>query len=255
MNRKEKLATGEYYHVYNRGVEKRRIFLGQKDYQRFEDLLFHYLLTNEKFTVNREKNAEELRNFKSQLSGRLSEATSEEPAADGRRQDGLRRGRLVNAYGNDVDGFKPPVALLTYILMPNHFHLLLKQLIDKGTTNYLHRIATSLTNYFNKKNERVGPLFQGAFKYKRVESEEQLLYLSKYIHRNPTESSQTKIAAVDDLLNYRWSSLPNYLSGSNDFLLKDPILGTFPSPAKYRQFVLEDYDETQTAAIDLLRLD
>lgn len=255
MNRKEKLVTGEYYHIYNRGVEKRRIFLGQNDYQRFEDILFHYILTDEKFTTNRERTAEELRKLKSRLSEATSEETSEEKGNDTRLQDNIYRGRLGD-IGDTTRSFQSPVAILAYVLMLNHFHLLLKQLIDKGITNYLHRIATSFTNYFNKKNERVGPLFQGAFKYKRVESEEQLIYLSKYIHRNPFESHRTKIATADDLLNYRWSSLPDYLAGDDSGLLsKDPILGNFSSPEKYRQFVLEDYDEKQAAAIDVLRLD
>lgn len=245
MNRKEKLVTGEYYHVYNRGVEKRRIFLGQKDYQRFEDLLFHYLLTDEKYS-DAKATADSLAKQTSQKVQSAPEAASGETSADEQRQINHQRGRL---------GFLAPVALIAYVLMPNHFHLLLKQLIDRGTTNYLHRVTTSLTNYFNKKNERVGPLLQGRFKYKRIESEEQLLYGSKYIHRNPVELGQTKTATADNLLNYRWSSLPDYLSGSNGFLLKDPVLGTFASPGKYRQFVFEDYDEKQTASLDVLRLD
>lgn len=225
MNRKEKLITGECYHIYNRGVEKRLIFPAKKDYHRFLDTLFHYLTTNEKYSDTNAPHANQQRNV--------------ETAA-------------LTKY--DLD-FKKRVELLAYCLMPNHFHLLLKQLVDGGITKYMHRITTSFTKFFNTKTERVGPLLQGRFKYKRIESEEQLLHVSKYIHRNPLESSRTKLTAADDLINYPWSSFAAYLSEDNFFILKDPVLGTFSSPEKYGEFVLEDYDEKQIATLDVLRLD
>ena len=225
MNRKEKLYTDQYYHVYNRGVEKRLIFLSNHDYSRFVDTLFHYLITNEKYTLT--------------LDSTKKSAESAEAASE-----------VVSEKG-----FVRPVELLAYCLKPNNFHLELKQRIDGGISRYIHRVVTSLTNYFNKKNERVGPLLQGRFKYKRIESEEQMIYVSKYIHRNPINPEEAQLTTTDNLLNYPWSSLPSYVSGQKDLLYKDSILVAFGSPNDYKQFVLENYDENQSESFKYLNLE
>ena len=79
----------------------------------------------------------------------------------------------------------PLVTFVSYVLMPNHFHLLVQQLTDDGISRLMKLLSDSYTRYFNTKNERVGPLLQGQFKAVRVESDEQLLHLSPYIHLNP----------------------------------------------------------------------
>ena len=79
---------------------------------------------------------------------------------------------------------KKIVAIGAYTLMPNHFHLLIKEISERGITEFMRKVTTAYTMYFNKKYERVGPLFQGAFKAEHVTRDEHLKYLYAYIHLN-----------------------------------------------------------------------
>ncbi len=127
-----------YYHVYNRGVEKREIFIDDRDYRMFLYFLKYYL---------------------------------EPPHPDDISQ---RRRSLFNQ-----------VQLLAFCLMPNHFHLLVKQQSADSITKLLRAISTSYVGYFNRRYKRIGGLFQGKYKAALVESDEYLLHLSRYIHLNP----------------------------------------------------------------------
>lgn len=93
--------------------------------------------------------------------------------------------------------------------MPNHFHLLLKQTKENGISKLVANFQNSYTRYFNLKNERVGPLFQGVFKALRVKTDEQLIHVSRYIHLNPYSSSVIK--SFEELKRYPWSSVEEYL--------------------------------------------
>ena len=136
--RKIKLITGECYHVYNRGVEKRSVFLDNFDHRRF-------LISLEE--LNQEG---PLLNFRRLIGARLQSSNDE-------------KNKLVD--------------IICYCLMPNHFHLIMKQLIDKGIPKFMHKIGTSYTNYFNKKYSRSGVLFQGAYKIKYIDGDAYLLHL------------------------------------------------------------------------------
>lgn len=140
-------VNGSYYHIYNRGVEKRKIFLDRWDYLRFLETLDFYR--------------------KSPTPMKLSD---------------FRRGvvKLKKAEKQ-----KEIIKILSYCLMPNHFHLLVHQLQDGGISKFISQLSNSFTKYFNTKHKRVGPLFQGTFKAKIIENDEYLLQVSKYIHRNP----------------------------------------------------------------------
>jgi len=130
------------------------------------------------------------------------------------------------------------VDIVSYCLMPNHFHFLLKQNEDNGIMNFIRKSTNSYAKYFNIKRKRKGPLFEGKFKAVRVESNEQLLHLTRYIHLNPL------IGYVTDNLNiYRWSSYPEYLGNSElQICSKDIILDQFKSPKDYEGFVLDHVD-------------
>lgn len=141
------LVNDCYYHIYNRGVEKRDVFLDKRDYWRFLETLNYYRLTPQPM--------------------KLSD---------------FRRSSIKS---QKIDNQTEIIQIFCYCLMPNHFHLLLKQTSDSGITQFLRKAADSYTRYFNTKYDRVGPLFQGTFKAKLIESDEYLLQLSKYIHRNP----------------------------------------------------------------------
>ena len=98
------------------------------------------------------------------------------------------------------------VSVLSFCLMPNHFHLVVKQRKENGIKNYLANISNSYTKFFNTKHDRVGPLLQGTFKAVWIETDEQLLHVVRYIHLNPVEAG-----IVQAPENYLWSSYPAYL--------------------------------------------
>lgn len=190
------LVTNEIYHVFNRGVEKRNIFLGKREYEHFIDTLKHYRQIPKK---------------------KLS-----------------RRGKTLSGQRESDRS----VEILGYCLMPNHFHLLLKQVSDGGISHFMRKSANSYTRYFNIKNDRVGPLFQGSFKAVRVETDEQLLHVSRYIHLNPLVSG-----LVRGLKNYKWTSYPVYIGEKDsDLVANKEILSHFSSNKDYEEFVLDQVE-------------
>lgn len=125
------------------------------------------------------------------------------------------------------------VNLVCYCLMPNHFHFLLQQLRDSGLTEFVSKLSNSYTKYFNTKNQRAGPIFQGEFKAVHIESDEQLVHLSRYIHLNPVVDYVAK-----DLNSYPWSSYGEYLGlTSAKTCAKAVILDQFPGPQNHAEFV------------------
>lgn len=127
------------------------------------------------------------------------------------------------------------VKIIAFCLMPNHFHLLMKQEKDGGTSRFISNFCNSYSKYFNKKHARVGPLFQGAFKAVRVETDEQLIHLSRYIHLNPVSSF---IIKEDELDTYPLSSLPEYLGKVEEGISDSQgILSHFKNRQDYRKFV------------------
>ncbi len=151
MQRHIEFSEDEYYHAYNRGVEKRDIFLDDSDRERFLMLLY---LCNGTKAIN-------IRTLKVQ---------------------GLTFEEFFHVERNGQ-----LTMIGAYCLMPNHFHLLLKEHKELGISEFMHKLMTSYTMYFNKKYKRVGPLFQGAFKAEHADSDEYLLYLYSYIHLNPVK--------------------------------------------------------------------
>ena len=116
--------------------------------------------------------------------------------------------------------------------MPNHFHFLIKQIKDKGIQIFLSNLSNSYTRYFNTKHPRVGPLLQGKYQSVLIESENQLIHTSRYIHLNPVVSGLVK-----NLDSYPWSSFNEYITGKEIICSIQQILDLFPSPKKYKEFV------------------
>ncbi|MFH1978862.1 MAG: transposase [Patescibacteria group bacterium] len=187
-------VNGHFYHVFNRGVDKRDVFLEDTDYWRF---LFDVKEFND---VNSTINI-------------------------------LRR---LNKEALDPVDKDPLVEVICYCLMPNHFHLVLKQLKDGGISKFMQKIGIGYTNYFNQKNERSGVLFQGKFKAILVDKDNYLNYLIQYIHLNPLdliepgwkkEGLKNWRKAKAFLEVYRWADCKNY--DKYDSLLKECNLGSF----------------------------
>lgn len=129
------------------------------------------------------------------------------------------------------------VDIVCYCLMPNHFHFMLRQKRENGITEFVSKVSNSYTKYFNIKNKRVGPLLQGEFRSVYVESNEQLLHLSRYIHLNPLIGYVTK-----ELREYKWSSYPEYLGLNGSICSKEMVLEQFKSARDYEQFVLDQVE-------------
>lgn len=205
-SRKIYLKNG-FYHLYNRGVEKRIIFLDKQDYSVFLSYLKEYL--NPKDEVELYKKIED---------PNISYIE---------RDKYLKLLRLNNFFGE--------ITLLAYSLMPNHFHLLVKQNQINSIDKFMNSIGTRYSMYFNKKYHRVGGLYQGVYKAVLVESDEQLLHLSRYIH------SQSLALQGEALQEKQPSSCGDYLGlRKTEWLHSNEILSFFseniPS-LTYKSFV------------------
>lgn len=141
------------------------------------------------------------------------------------------------------------VDILAYCLMPNHFHLLLKQKVDNGIQKFISDTINSLTRYCNLRLERKGPLFLPKFKAERIHTNEQLLHVSRYIHLNPYSSGVVKTS--DKLLAYPWSSFPEYIREEREVI--DPLISPSELLAfydgereEYKDFVLSNAEYQKT---------
>lgn len=204
-NRKLVFSNDYLYHVFNRGVERRVVFNDKREFNRALDLIKFYRFTN--------------------LPIRFSQLQLLEKE---------KRHKILSSLNKN----KCLIEIIAFCLMPNHFHFLLRQKEDNGISKFLSHFTNSYTKYFNiKNNQRVGPLFQGPFKAVNVESDEQLIHLSRYIHLNPVSSSLVK---TENLVSYTWSSLPDYLSLTNrNFVEKNTVLEMFKSVEDYKNFIFD----------------
>lgn len=153
-SRKTYVESG-YYHIYNRGVEKRVIFLDKQDYSVFLSYLKSYLLPKDEKT--------------------LYEQLSDPNISSATRNKILKMLRLNN--------FHRELILLAYCLMPNHFHFFVKQKSMGTIDRFMNSLATRYTMYFNRKYKRVGHLYQGVYKAVLITSDKQFIHLSRYIHK------------------------------------------------------------------------
>jgi len=124
--------------------------------------------------------------------------------------------------------------------MPNHVHFLMKELEKNGISRFMSNFQNSYAKYLNLKTNRTGSLFQSMFKAVRIESDEQLIHVCRYIHLNPLTSYV--IRDVDGLERYPWSSYPEYFKGISDLIDTNLISDFFPSKKEFRKFTLDQVD-------------
>lgn len=201
------LANNEIYHVFNRGIELRPTFATKRECERALIALNFYRFKNPSL--------------------RLSKALLLE-----KEERGKFFLKLMKEGQSLVD-------VLSYCLMPNHFHFLLRQRLENGISEFLSNFSNSYTRYFNTKHQRTGALFQGIFKAKIIESEEQLIHVSRYIHLDPVVGFVIK---KENLEAYSWSSLPEFLGDGGRGICTKEILDLFPSRAKYLKFLYDQID-------------
>lgn len=134
------------------------------------------------------------------------------------------------------------VTIINYCLMPNHFHLTLRQNIDNGIRQFIQRVSGSFAHYFSIKYHKRGHVFEDKFKAVHIETDEQLLHLSRYIHLNPVTSH-----LVEKPEDYVYSSYNIYLGQESSKIIDPvPILENFSSAEKYRDFVMSQKDYQRT---------
>lgn len=202
------LVTDHYYHVFNRGVAHQPTFHLARDYERFLSYLSYY--RHKEAPVRLSKLLQIPKEVRNKILEKLEIA-------------------------NDVI-----VDIVAYCCMPNHFHLLLKQRADGGVSLFMKKITDGYTRYFNTKHQRVGPVFQGAFKAVHITNNEQLLHISRYIHLNPVVSA---VVRENDFYTYPWSSLSSYINKKiPTFVNSMPILENFRNPQNYLEFVNDQID-------------
>ena len=209
--RKTPIVSGEIYHVFNRSIAKQPIFLNKKDYLRALDVIdfYHYKKLHLRFSFYKRLPIQERKLFFENLD---------------KNKDTI-------------------LDFLAYCLMPNHVHFLIKPKEDGSVSTFMSNFQNSYSKYFNTKYKRTGSLFQSMFKAVRIERDEQLIHVSRYIHLNPSTSF---LIQPEFLESYPWSSFREYISGANKNSLVDTklIFGLFRTREKYKRFVL-DYADYQ----------
>ncbi|OGG11655.1 hypothetical protein A2Z00_01570 [Candidatus Gottesmanbacteria bacterium RBG_13_45_10] len=199
--REEPFVTGEYYHIFNRGVDRSAVFRKSRDYQIF--------LSSMEFYRYREPD------IRFSAFNRMNIVTA-----------GVIRSRLEQSGVN--------VSVLVYAFMPNHFHLIVRQEAENGIHQFLFKALNSYAKYLNTKHRRVGPVFQGNFQAVHIDTDEQLLHVSRYIHLNPVIAGITTMQLLE---TYPWTSYPYYVGSSQGWINTSEIIGMIGSVASYRSFV------------------
>jgi len=191
----------DFYHVLNRGVDKRSIFMDQRDHARFVHDLYVF---NHNGRVNNVHYS-----FKNNdiVSHYLKETLKK---TDGTPQ--VQKKKIVNIHG--------------WCLMKNHYHLLLSERVEGGITKFIRKLNIGYAKYFNERHKRTGTLFQGRTKKILIETDRHFMYILHYIHLNPLDfvrdaenwrDGQISSArrAKEFLKKYRWSSYPDYIGERN----------------------------------------
>ena len=215
--RKTEFANEEYYHIYNRGVDKREVFMNDKDYVRF-------------LTAMKEFNRKD-------AIGSLYEKKLKD-SKTAREDSGSKS--PIGLLEPESSLTQKLVEIICYCLNPNHYHFILKQLEERGVERFMHKVGMGYTNYFNAKNKRSGSLFQGPFQSIHVDSNEYLLYLSAYVNANHfIHGYDSGLRSLGPFWSY--SSLPDYLGKRNGKLCgKEIILGQFDNDFSQYEKYLND---------------
>lgn len=234
MFRKEKFIPEEYYHIYNRTLLNRPEFTDYKNSKRLKQA---FLLANSTYS------SRAFQFLRDNKNATIKDAI--ELAARGEK--------LVD--------------VLCYTIMPDHYHLLLKERREKGISSFIHKCNISVAKYINIKNNRSGPLFESLFKSKHITTNDYLLHLSLYIHLNPLDfliGRQWRKHRMrnwgqikNKLINYPYSSLKNFLDVNHEDKIisgKEIITDQFKNTNEYELF-LRDWSEESIDSVSNFIID
>lgn len=200
--RKTPFADNEYYHIYNRGVDKREIFADRYDMERFFQSMAEFNVIEPIGSIYENS-------FLKEKETKLGSSTS----------------KLVD--------------FVCYCINPNHYHFLLKQISENGIEKFMHRLGTGYTKYFNNKTKRTGSLFQGRFKSTHIDSNEYLLHLSAYINLNDKVHGLDKLGSSTSKSKSSWKEYVSKKNFETKYCDFDIILGQFDNQIEYEKFALE----------------
>ncbi len=237
--------TGEFYHIYDRGVDKRKVFLDKSDYIRFVHDLYEFNDTNPALEFSR------CRDVRSRNVGYSTShiATPHTVPYKVPGESGLD-GSEIGKDGKDRRDIL--VKIHAFVLMPNHYHMLVEQVKDGGVSLFMRKINTGYTNAFNQGHKRNGHLFQGPFKTIHVKNDVHLGFLICYLHSNSLDlwKSNWKEKKITDieikqalkfLEKYKWSSHLDYLGIKNfpSVISKEFLLEFFDGKQGYKEFFID----------------
>jgi len=201
------LVNGQAYHIFNRGIDRRPTFTNKRECQRAIEAINLYQFSNPPLKLSKFLKL-----------------------ADEERNDIVKT----------LIATEKLIEVLSYCLMPNHFHFLLLQKKEGGIAKFLSNFQNSYTRYFNTRHERDGSLFLDQFKAVRIETEEQLVHVSRYIHLNPHTGFVVK--TLEELESYPWSSFSYYIIEKSPYVDSNMILSRFGKAEEYKQFVFDQAD-------------
>lgn len=215
--RKESFGVGAFVHVYNRGNRKQAIVHDTKDRWRFLEMLRYF---NDGYSPpNIFRTLNDLQKF-----------DSHKPFE----------------WPIQWPSHKPLVKILSFALLENHFHLLLKEIYEGGVTKFMRKLGTGMTNYYNTKYKQSGRLFQGAYRAKRIDEDIYFQYVSVYIQvKNAFEcypggfrkAMQEFDKAYEWAMTHPYCSLGDYAGNRSSPIIDKDLLGRmFATPASYRDF-------------------
>jgi putative transposase len=200
-------TENEYYHIFNKGVGSEKIFVDDKDCARFIFLITHLLSPIQIYNISW-------------------------------YADSFLRKGSFSIGENKVDKIlkKKEVELISFVIMPNYFDILIRNLKDNIASVYMHRILTSYSKYYNAKYNKKGHVFHGPFGATRIKNNNDILNLSAQIHKSPENISEWK----HNYDKYPWSSFQDYigLNRWGNFLSIETVLKQFKDQTKYKDFVI-----------------
>jgi len=214
VNKNPRLIPGEIYHIYNHSNGDEEIFLTKKTIKRFIEVIKYYRF-NQKIRYSQFK---------------------------------LMSDELKKFYSEKINSQRSLIDIYAYAVMPNHYHLLIKQIKEKGILKYVTNFQNSYAKYFNKLNNRRGSVFITSFKRKRITSQEQFIHVSRYIHLNPVTDY---LLTFNELKISPNTSLPFYLFDykRDGFIKSKKLLSCFNNERKkYFKFITDNINYQRNLA-------